>query len=387
MAADCDLELIAERYLEGVDDLCLRIVARQRQELKELEAVEAPAVWDAVRAMTRESRLAQVTHLTNGRQTPATCPSPDIDAAQMAARAGLSALVVRQLYRIGHDESWKAWLEAIDEVELEETARRGCRREISEFVVYYDQAVSVLVGEEFERERRRVNGGDRDRLSLVRRVLDGSIGEVAELDYEMGQLHLGVIVMGASIDPALDQIRQQTSGPVLTAKIENELTMAWVGGGTDPGRSADQIMSPLKLPAATRLAVGIPAPGVDGFRRTHRQAGEAYLVAARGSDPVTFYESVQLEVMALSNESWAREFVANQLDGLGGNDEASWRLRETLRAYFTASQNAAAAAAVLGVHPHTVSRRLDIIEQRLGRQINQLRPELELALRLRLLLS
>jgi DNA-binding PucR family transcriptional regulator len=78
----------------------------------------------------------------------------------------------------------------------------------------------------------------------------------------------------------------------------------------------------------------------------------------------------------------ARDFVARELRGLDGGDSRSARLRETLRAYFASGQNASAAAALLGVHEHTVSYRLRTIEDRLGRPVTARRAELETALRL-----
>ena len=56
--------------------------------------------------------------------------------------------------------------------------------------------------------------------------------------------------------------------------------------------------------------------------------------------------------------------------------------RKTLRAYFAAGRNAATAAAALGVDRHTVERRLNSIETRLGRQLHTCHAELEVALRL-----
>jgi hypothetical protein len=55
---------------------------------------------------------------------------------------------------------------------------------------------------------------------------------------------------------------------------------------------------------------------------------------------------------------------------------------QTLRAYFASAQNASAAAAMLGVHEHTVGYRLRTIEERLGRPVIARRAELETALRL-----
>ena len=79
----------------------------------------------------------------------------------------------------------------------------------------------------------------------------------------------------------------------------------------------------------------------------------------------------------------ARAFVGRELRGIDGDDARSQRLRETLRAYFAAHQNAAAAAAALGIHEQTVAQRLRAVEQRTGRSVAARRAELDTALRLR----
>jgi DNA-binding PucR family transcriptional regulator len=120
-----------------------------------------------------------------------------------------------------------------------------------------------------------------------------------------------------------------------------------------------------------------------GFRRSHRQAGDAYLVALRHPQPVTLYADVALEALALRDEQVARDFAAGQLRGLNGDD----KLRDTLRRYFASSQNAAATAVALGVHEQTVARRLKAVEEKIGCPLNHRRAELELALRLEELLA
>jgi DNA-binding PucR family transcriptional regulator len=56
--------------------------------------------------------------------------------------------------------------------------------------------------------------------------------------------------------------------------------------------------------------------------------------------------------------------------------------KATLRAYFDAARNVSSAAAALGVHRRTVASRLVAIEERLGRSVDEVGTELEVALRL-----
>jgi DNA-binding PucR family transcriptional regulator len=98
---------------------------------------------------------------------------------------------------------------------------------------------------------------------------------------------------------------------------------------------------------------------------------------------VTHYGEVALEALAAGDPDEARAFVVRELRGLEGDDARARRLRETLRAWFAAGQNAAATAAALGVHEQTVAARLRAVEERTGAPPAARRAELETALRLR----
>ena len=122
----------------------------------------------------------------------------------------------------------------------------------------------------------------------------------------------------------------------------------------------------LEPPPGTQLAVGTPGEGVEGFRSSHRQALSTYRIARETTQPVTTFADVALLALTLQDPTLAREFVRCELGPLAAGDARSQLLRETLRAYFDAGQNAAAAAAALGVHERTVTYRLRSIEERLG---------------------
>ena len=93
-------------------------------------------------------------------------------------------------------------------------------------------------------------------------------------------------------------------------------------------------------------------------------------------------DDVALESLVTGDEARSHAFVSRELRGIDGDDPRSRRLRQTLRAYFASAQNSSAAAALLGVHEHTVAYRLRTIEERLGRPVAARRAELETALRL-----
>lgn len=137
---------------------------------------------------------------------------------------------------------------------------------------------------------------------------------------------------------------------------------------------------------AVRIAYGTLSEGPEGFRISHRQAAQADRVGAALSVPVTWYEDVALEAMALNDVAAARAFVREELHLLGDVDDPANVLVETLRAYFVNGENAVLTAQELDVHPRTVAYRLRSAEAKLGLECLR-RGEFAVALRLRRLVS
>ena len=71
------------------------------------------------------------------------------------------------------------------------------------------------------------------------------------------------------------------------------------------------------------------------------------------------------------------------LEPLEADRDGGETLRRTLSAYFAAEQSAVSTAAALGVSRQAVSRRLRMVEERLGRPLGTCVMELEIALKMR----
>ena len=134
-----------------------------------------------------------------------------------------------------------------------------------------------------------------------------------------------------------------------------------------------------------RVALGEPASGIDGFRRTHAEAAEARRIATiarRPAGSVTRYGQVTLSALATGDLPRAREFVARELGPLAGDDDVSLRLAGTLRAYLDEQTSRSRTAKRLGIHENTVSYRVRQAEELLGRRIDERSLELHVALAL-----
>lgn len=271
---------------------------------------------------------------------------------------------------------------------ISEPDRKECLRAISRFVMAYDDRLMSLVTEEFGRPKDAAQfSPETKRMKLLRDLIDGSTDDLHGLDYDLELNHIGVIAWGPRARSALSDLASALDRRLVWAPAEDDLLMAWVGSSSPPNETHLRVVRGSRPTGHAQLAVGSPGDGLAGFRRTHREAGEAHVVAKRRPLPVTLYEDVALEAFALRDEPAAREFVEHALGPLHVNGKRGDDLPETLRAYFAAGQNASSAAAALGVHEHTVPRRLQKIEELIGCPINDRRAELELALRLEALLT
>jgi DNA-binding PucR family transcriptional regulator len=116
-------------------------------------------------------------------------------------------------------------------------------------------------------------------------------------------------------------------------------------------------------------ALGNPGEGVGGFASTHAEALEARRVATLGRAParVTLYRDVDLVSLLSGDVGRARRFVEAELGPLAADDDATLRLRATLRAYLDEGSSLVGTARRLGIHENTVKYRVRRCEEALGR--------------------
>jgi hypothetical protein len=120
-----------------------------------------------------------------------------------------------------------------------------------------------------------------------------------------------------------------------------------------------------------RAAVGAPASGPDGFRRSYLAARDAERVARQGlPGKVTTYRDVDLIALLSADPERAQWFVAENLGKLAAQaDETLADLRATALCYLESGCSLVKTAAALHVHRNTVLYRLGSIERLLGREL------------------
>ena len=189
------------------------------------------------------------------------------------------------------------------------------------------------------------------RAARVRALLRGEQVDVssseAMLGYRLRQHHLGVVTWSTGASgggDALGRLEHVTAEVAAEAHCEGRpifipqdefSAWAWLPLGARhdiavPGLSARGIGAADGI----RFALGEPAPGLPGFRRTHQQALSAQAVALAagpsGQLVTSFGEVAPLALMSGSIEL-LQAWVTETLGALADDDEHNTRLRDTLR--------------------------------------------------------
>jgi DNA-binding PucR family transcriptional regulator len=146
--------------------------------------------------------------------------------------------------------------------------------------------------------------------------------------------------------------------------------------------------APLELLAPlgpTIAGHGRVARGLEGFRRSHREAAQAIRVALlteRREGTMTSFHHVELAAVCSGDRDRCQAFVSGRLGALAASDDATCRIRATLETFLMCDSNYRATAKRLGVHHNTVRYRLAQAGELLGHPPGEDRLELEVALHL-----
>jgi len=247
----------------------------------------------------------------------------------------------------------------------------------------FDRLVSAVT-EEYNREAKsRPSSTSERRAELVDRLLAGEPLDASELAYDFEGTHLGLIAQGEGAEEALRELAKELDRRLLLIPRAQGSVWAWLGGRAEPDCESLQRLLASWLPA-TALALGEPAPGLEGWRLTHRQAQAALPIASRSEDSVTHYGDVALLTAVLKDDLLATSLREIYLAPLERGREDGETLCETLQAYFDAGRNSSSAAARLGLSRTTVTKRLRVAEERIGCSLEKRASELETALCLRM---
>jgi len=269
---------------------------------------------------------------------------------------------------------------------------------IFEYIDWMSQQVVAVYEDERERwlENQNVLRGVRVREILAAAKTIDVDAASTSIRYPLRWHHVGLVMWFPDAEgdelPRLQKYLRELgeaahtdAGPLFVAA---DRSCGWGGlpyraGSGDPVQAVRHFAQ--SRSDSPSLAVGAMAGGVDGFRRSHREAAEARAVAVvrEWCEPTVIAATDPgLSVVARLGGDVAgiREWVVDVLGDLAGDNENDARLRETLRVYLACGASYKVAAEELNMHFNSVKYRVGRAVARRGSEIGTDRLDVELAL-------
>jgi DNA-binding PucR family transcriptional regulator len=331
-------------------------------------------------------------------------PTAALEFARRLAQHDVPVNALVRAYRLGQRRMNELVFREVRAIDVATSVRLPVLEAITATLFEYIDWISGQVVAVYEEERERWLENQNSLRGLrVRELLTSTEtididGATASIQYPLRSHHLAVVMWYPERSGAGDEL----SG---LQRFLRDLTQAANAGGTPLFVAADQTSAWAWLPYRSApshavetvrhfaggrpnspsLAIGAALPGVEGFRRSHRQAEAAHRVAIGGGQRVPTVISATdpgLSAAALlcGDIDDAREWVTEVLGNLATDNENDARLRETLRVFLRCGASYKVAGQELDLHFNSVKYRVNRAVVRRGRPIAEDRLDVEMAL-------
>jgi DNA-binding PucR family transcriptional regulator len=330
-------------------------------------------------------------------------PTAALEHARRLAQRGVSANALIRSYRLGQQQLLNIVLDEVRATDLDPRRSLDVFQQITTTTFSYIDWISQQVIAAYQAEHDRwLETQNTTRAVRIRELLDAEVVDAdavsTEIGYPLRRVHLAVVASYPQTHHGDELVRMErfvrelaecleSKGHPLFIAADRLTGWGWIPLAADTAPGAVECVRRLAkaYQQPPSLAVGDPLPGVDGFRRSHRQALGAHAVAvAAGPDAqqIVTNDDPGLSAAALLGENVqaARAWVGEVLGPLASATENDERLRETLRVFLQTGSSYKAAAAELHLHFNSVRYRVQRAEERRGRPITTDRLDVEIAL-------
>lgn len=334
-------------------------------------------------------------------------PTAALEYARRLAQHGVPVNALVRAYRLGQRRMSELIFAELRATDMQESIRVSVIEAMTAAIFDYIDWMSQQVVAVYEDERDRwLENQNSIRGVRVREIL--AAAKTVDVDaattsirYPLRWHHVGLVMwfpdLGAEGDelPRLQRfLRELGEAAGVDASPLFVAADRVCGWGWLPYRAAvDDAVETVrrfakKRPDSPSVAIGTLAGGVEGFRRSHREAAEVRgvaIVSAANPPTVIVASDPGLSVVARlggppNTVAGTREWVATVLGDLAGDNENDARLRETLRVYLGCGASYKVAAEELSMHFNSVKYRVARAVDRRGREIGSDRLDVELAL-------
>jgi len=320
---------------------------------------------------------------------------PELLAGPMEVVArGIGVEHVLRSIHVAHATAAQVMLDAAERV-VPESQRFSEMRRISDTLFGIVEVLTERMADEYARAREAwVTSSVARRTEVVEDILQGTAvpmdRAIRILGYDLNRWHVAVIAWTSPTVPSEPlHLRTAASAALAAAGCTATLILpvgaqrVWAWGSRTS--HAPEPAVPTEPPiSGVRIAIGTAGAGVDGFRRSHREAAEAARVGAMSTRDTSSFSYQDLDIVAMLSTDLpaARAFVARELGGLVDTIESVATVRRTLKRYLDLDRSLAGTAADLLIARNTVAYRVQRAELLRGRPATVRRLQLHAALTL-----
>ena len=374
----------------GISDVVLQ---RILEKVPQLAPQHAPEEIEVLRVAVEQNVGGILAMLSFGIEADLIEPLVGTVALlKQTAEDGGDVTTVLRGYRVGHARLWQAWAaEAEARISDPVLLNRVLALSSNNMFAFIDSACERLV--ELSRElfgSLAIAGGlsGRDVLDLLRGDEPVDLTEAGRsLGYEVRDHHVALVAVplrpDADARAAVRQVAEAAGGCALLTRATGDGSWwAWLGWPSAPDPEVIDAVAGAEV-RDVLIGLGEPGQGREGFRRSHVQAVEAERISRTARSPfggVVRHRDIEVAAVLCADPERARRFAEGRLGALARRDEATSRVRATLRAYLANGRNLARTAEALHVHHKTVSYRLARASELVGRSVVDLPYDLEAAL-------
>lgn len=331
-------------------------------------------------------------------------PTAALEYSRRLAQRGVPINALLRAYRLGHGMVLDVAAEEIANAGLDMRLSIAVLERITAVTFRYIDWISQQVVAVYEDERDRWLANRNSLRALrVREVLastDTDQDAITEaIQYPMRRTHVALVLWLAEDTGGDDELGRLeyflrslseslgAQGAPLFVGVDRVSGWGWIPlqAAAVPTVVADIRQFVAEHDDAPLVAIGTALPGVEGFRRSHRQARRAHDVAvATGPDASQVISAgdpgLWAAALLAENLDEAREWVHDVLGPLATDTDSDAWLRETLRVFLRHGASYKSAADELNLHFNSVKYRVQRAIERRGRPIGEDRLDVELAL-------
>jgi hypothetical protein len=403
---EVDVHSYVTKFASRLNDQVTEISATIRTALEEkIPELRHDAPMAELLAKGVEENVAMILHAVRHdiAAEKITMPAAAREYATRLAQHGAPAIVLVRAYRLGQRRLTELIFAELHAVDIEPTTRVAVIETITTVLFKYIDGVSQQAIAAYEVERERWLANEHTiRAIRVRDVLYDSRSVDVDaastaIGYPLDLQHIALIVWypgGQSVTDELPRLQRflsdlaaavdTSASPLLTAGDQTS-EWAWLPFRSAPGDFVTKVRESARArPFAPNIAIGAIGSGVEGFRRSHRQAQRVQKAAlSRSGEPPVIVSALDSGLMAPAlldtSTREVREWVGDVLGALASDTDDDAQLRETLRVFVHFGADYEAATQKLNVNFHDLKQRVERAVARRGRPVAD-RLEVEFAL-------